>query len=60
MVKDHSYITINSLNPLHLINSKINGCVKESYGNKCLTLVPPDGRKQTLKNMKDYGTKLEI
>ena len=59
-VKDLSYATINTANPLYLIINRINGNIEESNGNKYLTLVPTDKSQRTLKNIKDYGTKLEI
>ena len=40
---------INSVNFLYLIIQEINGYIKESNGNKYLTLVPTDKRKDTLK-----------
>ena len=47
MVKKLSYTTINSVNPLYLIN-KINGCIEESNRNKYLTLAPTDGSEGSL------------
>ena len=38
-VKDLSYLTINSVNPLYLIN-KINGYTEESIENQHLTQIP--------------------
>ena len=49
MVKDLRYMKINSVNFLYLIIQEINGYIKESNGNKYLTLVPTDKRKDTLK-----------
>ena len=57
---DLSYATINTANPLYLIINRINGNIEESNGNKYLPLVPTDKSQHTLKNIKDYGTKLEI
>ena len=34
MVKNHSYININSISPLYLIINKRNRCIEESNGNK--------------------------
>ena len=48
-VKDLRYMKINSVNFLYLIIQEINGYIKESNGNKYLTLVPTDKRKDTLK-----------
>ena len=44
MVKNHSSVKINSVNPLYLIIDKINRFTKESNGNKHLMLVPTDQR----------------
>ena len=41
-VKDLRYIKVNSVNPLRLINNKINGYFKEINRNKYLTLVATD------------------
>ena len=41
-VKNLSYITINSVNPLDLIINKTNGHIEESDGKKYVTLVPTD------------------
>ena len=49
MVIDLSYVKINSVNPIYLIANNINGYIEESNGNKFLTLLPTDERKDTLK-----------
>ena len=49
MLKDVSYVKINSANSLYLIIKKINGFIEENSGNKYLTLVPTDESKDTLK-----------
>ena len=36
----HWILKINSVNPLYLLTSKINGCIEENNGNKYLMLVP--------------------
>ena len=38
-IKDLKYVKINSVNPLYLIISKVNGYFKEIIRNKYLTLV---------------------
>ena len=38
----------------------MNWYIEESNVNKYLTLVPTDKSKDTLKSMKNYGTKSEI
>ena len=39
-IKDLKYLKINSVNPLYLIFSKVNGYFEEINENKYLTLVP--------------------
>ena len=39
-IKDSKYAKINSVNPLHLIFSKVNGYFEENNGNNYLTLAP--------------------
>ena len=39
-IKDSKYAKINSVNPLHLIFSKVNGYFEEINKSKYLTLVP--------------------
>ena len=39
-IKDSKYVKTNSVNPLYLIFSKVNGYFEESNKNKYLTLVP--------------------
>ena len=45
------YVTTNSVKPLYLIILKIIGYIEESNGNKYLTLVSADERKDTLKKV---------
>ena len=59
-IKSLSYININIVNSLYLFINKINGYIEESNGNIYLMLVPSDESKETLKNMKNYGTKSEM
>ena len=49
MVKKFIYVTINNVNPLYLIISKINDYIKESNGNKNLMLDSLDESKDILK-----------
>ena len=58
--KNLSYKKINSVNPLYLTINKVNGYIEESNENKYLTLVSTDESKDTLKGIKNYGTKSEI
>ena len=58
--KDLKYVGINSVNPLYLIFSKVNGYFEEINKSKYITLVPTNESKKTLKNMKNCGVKSEI
>ena len=49
-----------SIEPLYLIINKINGYVKENNGNKYLTLLPTDARKDTLKSIKNHRAKIRL
>ena len=40
------YVKIYSVSPLNLIFNKVNGYFEEINGNKKLTLVPTNGRKE--------------
>ena len=46
-----------SVKSLYLIINKINGNIEERNKNKCLTLVPADESKDTLKKMKNCRVK---
>ena len=59
-IKDSQYIKINSVIPLFLIFSKVNGYFEEIRGNKYLMLVPSNESKKKKKNMKNCGVKSEI
>ena len=59
-IKDSKYVKINSVNPLYLIFSKVNGYFKEINKNKSLTLVPTNESKEIIKNMKNFRVKSEI
>ena len=58
MVKDLSYPTISSVNPLYLIINKINGYIDKRNGNKYLTLVPTDESKHTPKKYERLWNKI--
>ena len=45
-IKDLNYVKINNVNPLYLIFNKVNGYFEEINGNKYLTLVPLNKRKE--------------
>ena len=47
-IKDSDYVKINSVNHLYLIIDKIDGYIKEKYGNKYLILVSTDKNKEVL------------
>ena len=48
-IKDSKYVKINSVNPLYLIFSKVNGYFKEINKNKSLTLDPTNESKEIIK-----------
>ena len=47
-MKDFDYVKINSVNPLHLIISIVDGYIEEKNGNKYLTLVSTKENKEIL------------
>ena len=53
-IKDLKYAKIYSVSPLNLIFNKVNGYFEEINGNKKLTLVPTNERKEKTKNIKNY------
>ena len=59
-IKDSKYLKINSVNPLYLIFSKVNGYFEEINRNKYLMLVPTNESKEIIKNMEKWGVKSEI
>ena len=59
-IKDSKYVKVNSLNPLYLIFDKINRYFEENNGNKYLTLVPSNKRKEIKKKGKNCGVKSDI
>ena len=48
----------NIIKPLYLVINKINGYIEESNGNKYLTLLPIDGKKQTIKKYEELLSKI--
>ena len=60
LVKNLSYVKINSVDPLYFIVDKINRNIKESIGNKYLTLFLLMKIKTRQKNMMECGVKMEI
>ena len=57
-MKDLKYVKLNSVNPLYLILRKVNGYFEGININTYLTLVPTN--KEKIKNVKEFGVKLEI
>ena len=55
-IRDSKYVKINSVNPLYLIFSSINGYFEKIIGNKYLT--PTNESKEKIK--KNCGLKSEI
>ena len=47
-MKDSDHAKINSVNPLHVIVSEIDGCIEENNGNKYLTFASTDKNKKML------------
>ena len=45
-VKDSNYVKINSINPLYLIISEVNGYIKEKNENKYIILDSTDKNKE--------------
>ena len=52
-IKDLKYVKINSVNPLDLIFSKVNGYFEEINKNKYLTRVPTNESKEIIKKYKE-------
>ena len=61
-MEDSEYVKINSVNPLHLIIDKVDGCIEEENVNKYLTLVFTDKNKEILTKYTELqdGIKNEI
>ena len=58
-MKYFDYIKINSINPLYLIISKLDGYFEEKNGNKYVTLVSTDKNKEVLIKYTEYWVKIE-
>ena len=58
MIKDSKYVNIDSVNPLYLIFSAVNGYFEEINGNKYLTLVPTNESKEKIKDYKELWSKI--
>ena len=53
-MKDSDYVKINSVNFLYLIIDETDGCIEESNGNKYLTLVSTDKKKEVLTKYTEF------
>ena len=58
-MKYFDYVKINSINPLYLIISKLDGYFEEKNGNKYVTLVSTDKNKEVLIKYTEYWVKIE-
>ena len=58
-MKDSDYVKIYSVNSLHLIIDKVHGCIEEKYGNKYLTLVSTDKKKELLTKYTELWDKIK-
>ena len=59
-IKDSKYVKINSVNPLCLIFSKVNGYFEEINENKYLALVPTNISKEIIKKYEELWSRSEI
>ena len=50
-VKDSDYVKINSINPLYLIISEVDGYIKGKNGRKYLVFDSANEKNKVLKNM---------
>ena len=57
MKKDLKYLKINTVNPLYLIFSKVNGYFEEINGIKYLMLIPTNERKEKIKKYEELWSK---
>ena len=57
-IKDSKNVKINSVNPLYLIFSKVNGYFKKNNKNKNLTLVPTNKSKEIIKKYEEMWSKI--
>ena len=57
-IKDSKYVKINSVDPLYLIVSKVNGYFEEINGNKYLTLVPTNESIEIIKKYEELWSKI--
>ena len=57
-IKNSKYVKINSVNPLYIIFSKVNGFLEEINKSKYLMLVPTNESKEKLKKYEDLWIKI--
>ena len=58
-IKNLSYVSINSVNPLYLINNKVNGYIEECNRNKYLTLAFNYKNNDSLKTSTELWNKIK-
>ena len=58
-MKYSDYVKINSVNPLYLIISKLDGYFEEKNGNKYVTVVSTDKNKEVLIKYTEYWVKIK-
>ena len=58
-MKDFKYVKINSVNPLYLIFSKVNGYFEEINKSKYLTLVRTNESKEKIKKYEELCSKVK-
>ena len=57
-IKDSKYVKINSVNPLYLIFSKVNGYFEEINKNNYLKLVRNSDSKEKIKKYEELWSKI--
>ena len=57
-IKDHKYLKINSVNPLYLFFSKVNGYFQEINKNKYLMLLSANESKEKIKKYEELWSKI--
>ena len=57
-IKDHKYLKINSVNPLYLFFSKVNGYFEEINKNKYLMLLSANESEEKIKKYEEFWSKI--
>ena len=57
-IKGHKYLKINSVNPLYLFFSKVNGYFQEINKNKYLMLLSANESKEKIKKYEEFWSKI--